>query len=75
MNIPYIKDVGAKTFLYTELIFYPTVKDQINSYKDIINNTRFSGGFGVSIPLGMTSILIYFNAININTKKGIDFEK
>lgn len=27
IDIPYIRDIGVKTFLYTDIVFYPTVKD------------------------------------------------
>ena len=51
------------------------MKDEISSYKDVLKHIRMSTGFGLAIPLGMTNILIYFNALNFNTKDGVDFEK
>ena len=42
----------------------------------IKNSTRFSAGFGLGIPLNqMISILIYYNALNLNTSKMGDFER
>ena len=64
-----------KTFVYGDLAFYPGMKTKIVCPHDVLLNTRMSFGFGLAIPMGMTNILLYFNAINFNTKEKVDFEK
>ena len=53
--------------MYIDAAFYPSIKTEINGVKDIVSNTRFSTGLGLIIPLGVTSILIYYNTLNLNT--------
>ena len=43
---------------------------------DIIKEIRLSLGYGLAIPINpMINLLIYYNAINFNSKKDIDFER
>jgi hypothetical protein len=58
------------------MAFYPTFITKKINFEEIKNNTRFSAGFGIGIPLNqMISILIYYNALNFNTAKLGDFER
>lgn len=75
-NIPLLRDYGLKTFTYGELALYPTCKGAINSIKDLAKCGRLSFGFGLAIPVNpMINILVYYNAININSMKDADVER
>jgi len=60
-----------KAFTFIEAAFYPKTISQSeneNVLKQLLRFTRFSAGFGVALPLSpQISVLIFYNALNLNT--------
>ena len=58
--------------------WYPSIRETV-SLRGALGQTRFSAGFGLSIPINpMISILLYYNALNYNSRTGIgggDYER
>lgn len=76
INFPYIKEYGLKPFLSYELVFYPSLTRNKISRKTLKAYTRHSFGFGIALPLNnMINLMIYYNFANLNTNKGMDFER
>lgn len=58
------------------MAFYPTLKAKKLNINTIIENTKFCAGFGLCIPLNqMVTIMLYYNAFNLNTARKGDFER
>lgn len=75
-NIPYLKKIGLRTFVYGELAFYPPFNSTLSGFHYLTKNTRFSAGYGLAIPLNpMLNIMIYYNALNFHSLKGGDYER
>lgn len=75
INIPLLRDYGLKPYLGYELAYYPSLIRNF-SVKSLWKDTRHSVGFGLAIPLNnMIDLLIFYNALNFNSKRGIDFER
>lgn len=76
IDIPFIKKIGMKTFIYGELAFYPPFLSKMSGFSYIYKNIRFSSGFGIAIPVNpLISILIYYNALNLNSYRHGDYER
>ncbi|CDW88002.1 UNKNOWN [Stylonychia lemnae] len=77
LDIPFLNSFGMKTFTYLEAAFYPQnqIGQEMNIAKQLMKFTRFSAGFGFSMPMNQQiSILLFYNAFNFNSQKG-DFER
>ena len=61
-----------RTFLYGELALYPSLKMIGRPIGQVLKeSTRFSAGFGISFPVNnLISIMVYFNALNLNSRTG-----
>jgi len=75
LDIPFLRDIHLKTFLYGDIAYYPSSFAGGQRSLNLLENTRLSTGFGLALPLGVTNLLLYFNTMNFNVKKGIDYEK
>jgi hypothetical protein len=57
--------------MYSEVAWYPSIKETALSLRGVMGQTRLSAGFGISIPINpMISILLYYNALNFNSQGG-----
>jgi hypothetical protein len=77
LDIPLIKNINLRTFIYGELALYPSMRTVGMPLPVILkDSTRISAGFGFSIPINpMISILLYYNSLNFNTSRKGDHER
>jgi hypothetical protein len=75
IDVPLLRDYNCRLYSAAEAIWYPSFKQTASITQSLRQQTRFSLGFGINMPLNdFFSIALYYNAANFGSQLG-DIER
>ena len=68
VDIPLLRDYNCRLYSAAEAIWYPSFKQTASYSYSFKEQTRFSLGFGINMPLNVFfSLALYYNAANFGS--------